>query len=475
MTNFRNLSEAAQADPAIMRVLVSGCEHEDAASRINSLSQADGYKTTESSVRRWRSKWLEQSETPDVDQELSEDVGAGMDLGDEENHVEPGWSGWGESDRRSIHDRLDAALDAVGAEPWDVAGLRVSTYQSLTKDAEGEAHIHDLYAVKLLVKTRDLTPAWPVVQPAHPTTVKLPPRSGRPMRGEQVAVILPDPQIGYRHYMDTPGKLDPFQDEAAIEVALQITRDVNPDLVIWLGDFFDFPAFGRYTQEAAFAQTTQAALDRGHALLNQARIAAPNARHVLHEGNHDRRLENMVVANAQAAFGLRQAAKPDSWPVLSVPHLARLDEMEIEYVGAYPAGVYWINDNLRTIHGFKVRSGGSTAAAVVRDDHVSTIFGHIHRQETHYITRQDRSGGKTLMAHSPGALCRIDGAVPSAKGSTDLTGRPVESYENWQQGLTIVRYEPGDGGFAIEPVFIDTTRGHKARYGGRIYAPNSGE
>jgi hypothetical protein len=474
---YQNLTEAAEGNPAIREILLSRAGHLQASYNIGERA---GYETTESSVRRWRNTNLAEllrvhsgvvGPADSVEAEdLSEDIGDGTDL-DDNTELHPGWDGFKDSDRTTLHAKLDETLSAVNANPENVAGLRVSQYQMLTKDLDGRAHKHDLYSVKLLVKTKELAPAWPVVQPAAPVTIAPVNVTGRVRRQEKVTVVLPDPQIGYRHFIDD-GSFDPFHDEKALDVALQIVAQVQPDEVLCLGDFMDFPAFGRYEQEAAFAATTQMGIDYGHQFLARIRALIPNGKITVLEGNHDRRLQNMVVNNAKAAFGLKQALDTTGWPVLSVPYLCNFTDLEVDYVMGYPAGEHWINDNLRAIHGTKVRSSGSTASAVVHDDDVSTLFGHIHRVETQYLTRSNRSGGRTLVAHTPGCLCRIDGAVPSVKGSTDLNGRPVESYENWQQGLTIVDYEEGDGGFALESLFINTFRGHKVRYAGQVYTPN---
>jgi predicted phosphodiesterase len=272
--------------------------------------------------------------------------------------------------------------------------------------------------------------------------------------GWKTALILPDPQIGFRRFDD--GTLDPFHDEQAIAVALRIIGTLVPDVIVNLGDLLDLAEWSRFEQEPAFASTTQAALDRAHLFLAEQRAAAPGADIRLLEGNHDRRIYKAVVNNAKAAFGLRQAASPpESWPVLSVPHLLRLDELGVEYVGGYPAGITWVNDNLACIHGHKVRSAGSTAAAVVDDERVSVIFGHVHRIELLHKTRQTRSGPKHSLAATPGCLSRIDGAVPSTKGSTDPWGKPLTSWENWTQGIAVVSYMEGDGPFALElvPIF----------------------
>ena len=44
--------------------------------------------------------------------------------------------------------------------------------------------------------------------------------------------------------------------------------------------------------------------------------------------------------------------------------------------------------------------------------------------------------------------------VPSTKGGYDLDGRPVPVVEDWQQGFSVVRYEPGDGRFTYHNVAI---------------------
>lgn len=296
-------------------------------------------------------------------------------------------------------------------------------------------------------------PEWPVVQQAAPCVVK-PPTTAKPKAdGWHTAVILPDTQIGYRKFLDT-GELDPFHDEAAMAVALKIVRHLRPEVIVNLGDFVDFPEWGKYEQEPEFAQTTQHSVDRAHRFLAEQRAAAPAADIRLIEGNHDARLPKSIARNAMSALRLRRADAPEDWPVLSIPHLLRLDELGVTYVAGYPAGITWINDNVACIHGHKVRSSASTAAVVIDDERVTTIFGHIHRIEMQSKTRRTKDGAKHAFAASPGCLCRLDGAVPSMKSATDPMGRPVPTVENWAQGIGVVTFEPGDGRFAYEQVAI---------------------
>lgn len=300
-------------------------------------------------------------------------------------------------------------------------------------------------------------PEWPVLQQAAPTVIKAEKNKSKPAKSDvKVAVLLPDPQIGFRKYED--GTLDPFHDEIAINTALAIMAYLEDSYgvsqVVNLGDFLDLSQQGRFIQEAYFQQTTQPSIDYGHLFLAKQRATCPDAKIVLVEGNHDARFSKFVLVNAAAAYGLRRANIPGAWPVLSVPYLLRCDELDVEYIDAYPAGEWWINTRLRAIHGNKVRSSGSTANALVKDNpHISTVFGHVHRLESHYKSTHDRSGPIRSVAASPGCLCRVDGAVPSFGSGVGTDGKPATHWEDWQQGMGVVWYRE-DGRFSLDMIHI---------------------
>lgn len=366
-----------------------------------------------------------------------------------------------------VAQRVVEALKAANVSPEAVGNIRpaaVSLYQSMIKDENNEAQVVDLNAVRFVIDPSFKDgPDWQPVDRAAQVPLTIPKKA---VHGSKLkrAVILPDPQIGYRQL--TSG-LDPFHDETAMTVALQIVQDVNPDLIVNLGDFLDFNQFARFLQEPRFALTTQPAIDRGYRFLAEQRQAAPNAHVVVLEGNHDLRLPKSLMVNAAAAWGIGRAECPDKWPVMTLPYLLRFEELGVEYVDGYPNGSYWITDNLKCIHGVKVRSNGSTAHAVVSDtEDASVIFGHVHRIEKHYKTKDDRGKCKTRMAYTPGTLARIDGAVPSTNGATDSWGAPVKHYENWQQGIGVVEYDEETGFFQVYEVHIHNG---SAVYGGNRY------
>jgi hypothetical protein len=357
----------------------------------------------------------------------------------------------------------DAGLDAdlaTRAKRITIRGPR--NWQGFIKNDEGDAETVDLAAsasVSITLAPEWDGPAWVPVQPAQRVTVKVG-QLPKINREHRTAVILPDIQFGWRRI---DGRLEPFHDPQALAIATEIVRRIRPDVVVLLGDTLDLVEQSRYADAShpSFAQTTQAAIDSAHEFL--ASVAAlANGPVVWIEGNHDRRMEAAILRDARAAHGLRPAGtKPESWPVLSIPHLLRLDELEVQYLSGYPAVIYWLPDSdIACLHGEKVRSNGSTAAAIVDDeaDAAAVIFGHVHRRELQARTKRGRHGARTTVAATPGCLCRVDGAVPSMHGGTDVFGRPIARPENWQQGLAVVDWVPGTRDHALDLVAINEGR-----------------
>ena len=305
-----------------------------------------------------------------------------------------------------------------------------------------------------------------IIKPA-----KAPKRAPALINGWKTAVILPDPQFGFRNIK---GELDPFHDEKALDVALQVLAavvdDTRVDVVVNLGDFLDLPAHSRYEQHQSWQQTTQEAIDAGHRFLAKQRATAPNAQIVVLEGNHDKRIADSIMKFNLASSGLRRADCPDDFPVMTAPFLLRTDDIDVEWLDGYPARKFWLNDWIKCVHGSIVRSSASTASAYARSDRTSTIFGHIHRIEAHHTTQQDRYGPIRQFAATPGCLCRVDGAVPGVKGAMDLTGKPLTNYEDWQQGLIVLHYREDDPKYVLDTIHIQDGW---AMYKGQEFAASS--
>ncbi len=355
--------------------------------------------------------------------------------------------------------------DEIGS----IKSMKVGRWQTVTKDEAGEAQIHDLKGASIVLSPKwEVGPEWPVV--AQGPKYNVPRIKGKSKKAKdwETAVILPDMQMGYyKKSLELNAELEPIHDEAAISLALKLIEDMNPDRVVMLGDNLDFAEFGKFLTAPTFKQLTQATIDRATLLCAQVRSVAPKAKITWIAGNHEARLARYIQSNAEAAFGLTRGKLDDelreNWPVLSVPNLCRMDEFEIEYLSGYPESFLALNENLIIRHGDRVTSNGSTTTKYLNDAHKSVIYGHIHRVEVAYRTRISDNGPRTIMAASPGCLCRIDGAVPSTKSGADEFGRPLmQGAENWQQGLAVVQYQPkgvGEEWFNYEQMWIYNGRG----------------
>lgn len=362
--------------------------------------------------------------------------------------------------------KIAELLERNGIDVDDVGRVqRMNLWQMGYVDKEGEAQAVDLVGVQLSPAWAD-GPEWPVVAPAAPVTAKPRPAPKATTTGQTI-IIAPDPQIGFRRYED--GTLDPFHDERAIAVMLQIVRDAKPSRIVNLGDTCDFPEWSsKFLVSPEFVLTTQPTIDRTHRYLAEQITEAPEGCAIdMLEGNHDNRLPIAITKNAMAALRLRQANTPDSWPVLSLQHLLRLDELGVDYRDGYPAGRVKLADGsghqtpLYAIHGERL-----TVSAVAKNERQSFVQGHIHRIQDHYETYEVDGEPVIVNAWSPGCLSRVDGSIPSTKGGSDAKGYPVRRWENWTQGIGVVTVLP-DGTWEKEIVPI---RDGRAIWRGKEYS-----
>ena len=373
--------------------------------------------------------------------------------------------------KKATLEQIADILERNGIDIEDIGSVsRINVTEKVSKDKEGTVSKTASHSITLSPKWAE-GPEWPTVQQAKPTVIKYSPSKSKKETDLKKTVILPDTQIGWLRISD--GSLIPMHDEAAMEIGIQIIADEKPDVIINLGDFLDLSEWSsKFTVYPEFVLTTQAALDTGHEYLARQRATAgPDTEIYLLGGNHDNRLEIMVARNTMAALRLRQAKAPDSWPVLSIPFLLRLDDLNVTYVGSYPAGRIKLADAhgeqtpLYALHGEKL-----DMKKQANSERQSTIQGHTHHVSMHCETYEVDGMPQQVQSWTLGCLCRIDGAVPSTKGGTDEFGRPYKRQESWQHAVGVLT-ETSDGWW-IEPIMIhDGT----AFYRGKTYKANGSQ
>lgn len=282
---------------------------------------------------------------------------------------------------------------------------------------------------------------------------KLPPNKPA---GFNTLIAWPDTQMGY--YRDSDGNIHPIQDEVAIDVALQISVDIEEaegvETVVNAGDDLDLPDFSSHRSSPGYFGNLEAAFRRHKTHLAMQRDVHSNAEIVQLYGNHEARLEKFLVDKAPQLLGLRKVDSEE--PLLSIPEICGYDEFNITRGGPYPHGEWWANDHLKFVHGTSTSAVPGGALAKNLKDHpgVSVVYGHDHYQAVAYDRIHDRYGSRTIFAASAGCLCRVDGLVPSSKSAIRPSGALV-SEERWTQGILVIHYEPeGSQRAFVEPVLI---------------------
>ena len=304
----------------------------------------------------------------------------------------------------------------LGSAHVDLAKDRVTSYTVNTWAGN--------HQVKARLEPRKAPSPYENLRPPEP--LKLRARAVKaPGRGV-THLCVPDVHFGFRNAESET--LETIHDELAVAVTVEIARRAQPTTIVVLGDLLDLASFGRFPTEPALRNLTQPAIQAAYAFLVDLRNAAPEAEIVYLEGNHEARIAKLLNTDRNEAVSLRRAGDDERHNVLSIPHLLRLDELRIAYIGPYGRAHY--HDGIRFIHGELVGSrGGDTVAKLLRErPDISTVCGHVHRLElAHRRQPIDAASSGQQWAMSCGTLARIDGAVPGSHAP------------DWHQGLGLIR------------------------------------
>tara|TARA_R110000744_G_scaffold339876_1_gene444984 strand:+ start:1326 stop:2687 length:1362 start_codon:yes stop_codon:yes gene_type:complete len=343
----------------------------------------------------------------------------------------------------------------IDTDIWECSHFKVNQWDvSAKEEVDGKVvwNTHKNYQAKAtLIRRIPVKFDFPTVKGA--VVGKIAKYKSSPVRNSgNLDVIVPDAQVGFKRDLQT-GYMDPLHDLKAFDIVTEAIKDLKPNRVVLLGDMLDLPDWStHFMHSPEFSFTTQASLDWLASWLAEVR---PYCKEMVYiEGNHEKRMTDYIVKNTMHAYGIRPANKPDLPPVISIPFLLGLADMDIQYVGNYPSGEFYINNNLVCIHGHQVGAkSGQSVMKALGDARISTIFGHVHRLEMAHKTIWTQGRPKIYQAVSLGTIARIDGIVPSGSAR-----------HNWQQGFGVVEYD--DENFQIDTVGIYEGR---SIYRGKVY------
>lgn len=323
-------------------------------------------------------------------------------------------------------------------------------------NSDGTVITSPLFQVKAWLSKIEPEAIKPVIQPIQ-INADIPKMGKTKKAGYKKSLLLGDAQIGFTRSMRT-GKLDPFHDRRTIDIAFQLLKKHQFDLVVIGGDWLDFSMWSKqFLKKPSFYFTTQPALVECAWILSIFRQLQPDAEIIFLEGNHEIRPEKAIMEHFVDGYGLRSADNVEGMAVMSIPNLLGLPKLNIQYYGNYPANEYWLNDRAVIRHGDTAKKGsGATVSALAKEAISTEVVFHIHRLEMVSKTIHTREGTEIVNQFCPGCLCRIDGSVPG-------DDRP-----NWQQGIGVINYD--DKRYInIEPIPIQDGQ---ALYRDEIYTGN---
>lgn len=229
----------------------------------------------------------------------------------------------------------------------------------------------------------------------------------------------------------------PFQDERAVNTALEFIDHWRPHHLFLVGDILDCAQVSRYDQDPKRLLDFQKDLDQGKIILAAFRQAVgPEANILYFEGNHETRLWRYLMRHPEIA----------SLEALKFPNLLDLASRNIQWVPADQN--YFFHDFLIT-HGTQVRKHACySAKAEFEKAGVSGLSGHTHRVGSY---RKHNLAGDFIWFEN-GCLCDLH---PSYVLNPD-----------WQHCLAIGQFVRDDNRFQVDQ--LQMPKG-KLLYDGRLF------
>jgi hypothetical protein len=304
-------------------------------------------------------------------------------------------------------------------------------YEVVTKDGDGEAHIHRLR--KHSTKTR---PAPEEIEDIF--TRQAPPNRITPTRRVR-------PEGEFESYVFFGDTHFPYQDKKKIALANLYVRETMPVVVTYLGDDLDMANFSRFDRHSEWLSDTQQGIDEFSEQLAITRANIGNdGLIVVHEGNHNVRFARELRKYNADLLGLKRAQAEEELGVLTLQFLLRCDEMDVTYEDGYPNDVHHHNKDLISFHGDKINSTGLAVHKYLGSMATNFVMGHTHRAGLAYRTWHDGEQERTIWGAEGGTFADHN-LAPSGSHSRREDGSIRGTTHNWQTGLWEVKINEEEG------------------------------
>jgi len=133
-------------------------------------------------------------------------------------------------------------------------------------------------------------------------------------------------------------------DEFYLEVLIDTAKRIQPDILVFNGDIFDLPEFGRYTIDPREWDVVERIKFVHEEVFAPLRKACPNSQFDFIEGNHEYRLIKHL-SDATPALKVVLSVLHD----MTIPKLLGLDKFQINYIAKADMSAYMKSDVTREI------------------------------------------------------------------------------------------------------------------------------
>lgn len=234
----------------------------------------------------------------------------------------------------------------------------------------------------------------------------------------------------------------PIHDPVVWKVWLMVLKDLQPDEVIYPGDYIDAECLSSHPPQGGEVPTWKEELDDGRKGLIETQRAAPNAQITLMGGNHEDRARRFTAAKASMLRGI----------IDDIPGLMKLRELGVKWV-PYGQDVY--RGEMTFGHGFYFNKHHAYSHLGPDGYDRSCTYGHTHRPQSVHLTT---GSGRLLQVYGMPCGRRVDDV-------SYMKGKPTTG---WVQGFGIYFVAP-DGQVNAYPVIVQKGR---AIWNGKLYDGN---
>lgn len=189
----------------------------------------------------------------------------------------------------------------------------------------------------------------------------------------------------------------PYHDPAALAWALEVGREIKPDVVLLNGDTLDFHRLSRFEKDPG-KRKAEEEIDAANELLDFVDELFPKALRIWRNGNHEERYEKNIMANAPELFKIVSE-------LASLDKLLKLNDRGWDYVtGKRP--IY--AGELTILHGHEyptpVLGPVNAARGLFLRTKQSCLVAHHHQTSEH---TEPTVRGDVIDTYSMGCLCDL--------------------------------------------------------------------